>query len=44
MESGIGSDILMGTDMKLDVEDIWTNKEMARGGEYHEVMQKMRGL
>lgn len=46
MEDGIGSDILRGTDCSLDVKDIWSGREMARGGGYQETMEKRmrRGL
>lgn len=46
MERGVGMDILLGTDTKLEVEDIWTGSELGRGGEYREAMEKkmVRGL
>lgn len=40
-EDGVGLDILRGTDCKIDVDDIWKSREMARGEEYSEVMEKL---
>lgn len=43
IEKGIGADILMGTDTKIDFEDVFTGREEHMSGRFIEYMEKRVG-